>query len=154
MKRVLIAIVLGAAVAAACGSPRPTLDGTPTAPPPRAVLPLPADLAGIPGRGETSVEIGPQSPDGELELGVERDFILGHCGLISPIDIDGSLWDPVGGDNGLGDELNDLQRSELINSTSTVVVLIAPDRLEMLTPLGAVITLTRHDGPRSYFGCD
>jgi hypothetical protein len=140
--------------AAACAStPSPTPGGDPTTPPLRAVLPLPAELAGIPQAGDTSVELAPHSPDGELELGVERDFALGHCGLSSPVDLDGSLWDPIGGDNGAGGELNEPQRSELINATPTVIVLISDDRLEMLTPLGAVITFARHDGPRAYFLC-
>jgi hypothetical protein len=150
-----ICVFLLGALLIACGSaPTPSDEVLGTAPPPRAILPLPEGVSGIPGAGDTSVEIGPQSPDGELELDVERDFALGHCGLSSPIDIDGSLWDPIGGDNGAGGELNDLQRNELINVTSTVVVLISEDRLLMLTPQGAVITLARHAGPRDYFLCD
>jgi hypothetical protein len=111
-------------------------------------------MAFLPEPGDPSIELRPQSPGGELELGVERNFVLGHCGLASPVDLDGSLWDPIGGDNGVGGELNEGQRGELINATPTVVMLIEEDRLEMLTPLGAVITLARHDGPRGYFGCD
>lgn len=148
----LLIVAVALILAAACGgTPSPNPDST--APPPRPVLPLPAELAGIPQAGETSVEIGPQSPDAELELGLERDFVLGHCGLASPVDLDGSLWDPIGGDNGVGGELNDPQRTELINATRTVIVLISDDRLEMLTPLGALITFARHDGPRAYLLC-
>lgn len=79
--------------------------------------------------------------------------MLGHCGLISPIDMDGSLWDPIGGHDGAGGPLTEDQLGELINATPVVVVLTDPNTAVLQTPLGAVITLTRHDGPRDYFLC-
>jgi hypothetical protein len=130
-------------------SPTPELTATPGA----AFIPLPADLAGIPGANEPSVELSPGTPRGELEVGVARDFMLGHCGLISPIDIDGSLWDPVAGHDGAGGPLTDDQAGDLINATRTVVVLTDQNTLEMQTEHGAVVTLTRQDGPRRYHLC-
>ena len=87
-------------------------------------------------------------------MGVARDLTLGHCGLISPIDMDGSLWDPIGGHDGSGGGLTEDQQGELINASTVVVVLTDPDTAELRTPLGAVITLARHDGPRPYAMCD
>jgi hypothetical protein len=116
----------------------------------RTPLPLPANLSGIPGDEEFTTDLSPQTPRGELIVGEERDYTLGHCGLSSPIDIDGSLWDPIGSSA----QLTDAQEGELINATPAVVVLIEADTMEMRTPAGATLTLTRHQGARSYFGCD
>jgi hypothetical protein len=87
-------------------------------------------------------------------MGEEQNYTLGHCGLISSIDIDGSLWDPVAGDDGFGGPLTDAQLGELINSTPVVLVLLDPDAILFVTPLGARILMTRHDGPRDYAYCD
>lgn len=89
-----------------------------------------------------------------MEVGVARNFPLGHCGLGTPIDIDGSLWDPVSGQKADGGPLTDDHIGELINSTPTTIVLTDANKMQMTTPLGAVIVLARHDGPRSYFLCD
>ena len=136
------------------GTPSPTPTPEPTATPGVTLIPLPAGIAGIPGATEPSVELSPATPSGELEVGVPRDFRLGHCGLISPIDIDGSLWDPVAGHDGAGGPLTDDQVGDLINGTRTVVVLTDQNTLVMQTEHGAVVTLTRHDGPRDYLLCD
>jgi hypothetical protein len=70
------------------------------------------------------------------------------------IDIDGSLWDPVAGDDGFGGPLADPQLGELVNSTPVVIVLVDQDTMLVVTPLGARILMTRHDGPRDYAYCD
>ena len=79
---------------------------------------------------------------------------LGHCGLISPVDIDGSLWDPVAGDDGNGGPLTEDQEGDLINATRVLLVLIDNDTMLMATPNGARVLLSRHDGPRAYLLCD
>jgi len=149
MRSLLGALLLGFTVAA-CGtqapSPSPKKDG----PPAPTLQPIPANLSGIPGSEEFTAQITPQSPRGELTLGEARDYTIGHCGLGSPIDIDGSLWDPIGTTAALTED----QEGELINSTPTVVVLIDANTMEMATPAGALITLTRHHGPRRYYLCD
>jgi len=108
----------------------------------------------MPGPSDPTAEITPQTPPGELEVGIARDLTLGHCGLISPIDMDGSLWDPIGGHDGSGGGLTEDQLGELINATPVVVVLIDSDTAVLRTPLSAVITVARHDGPRPYGLCD
>jgi len=145
----LIAVAL---VAVGCGAdvPAPTASPTPTL----ALQPLPANLSGIPGPTDVTALLVPHTPRGELEVGVSRNFTLGHCGLMSPVDVDGSLWDPVGGHNGAGGPLNEQQSGELINETPAVVELTDPNTMVMRTAGGAVITLTRHDGPRNYYLCD
>ena len=152
MRAVLTAAVL-AALAVACTSG----DGVPAAgdPTPWNVPPLPENVAGIPGSDEQPVAvIEPHSPTGELSVGVSSGFVLGHCGLVSPVDIDGNLWDPIGGQDGNGGPLTEDQIGELINATSTLVTLTDPNTMLMTTPRGAQITLTRHQGSRRYFLCD
>ena len=137
-------------VTVACASPAPT-SRPPTTPAPTATLvPLPGNLSGIPTDEEFTADVSPQTPDGELTIGEERDYTIGHCGVSSPTDIDGSLWDPIGS----AAALTEPQEGELINATSVVVVLLDENTMEMHTPAGAVITLSRHDGPRRYFLCD
>jgi hypothetical protein len=70
------------------------------------------------------------------------------------VDIDGSLWDAVGGLNGQGGALTEDQLGDLINATPSVVTLIDDRTMEMRTSHGAVVTLIRHEGPRRYFLCD
>jgi hypothetical protein len=137
-------------VSIACGSPSPSPAPTSTTPPSPALLPLPANLSGIPTDEEFTAEVSPQTPDGELAVGEERDYTLGHCGLSSPVDIDGSLWDPIG----TAAALTEQQQGELINATPVIVVLVDESTMHMRTPAGALITLARHDGPRRYFLCD
>ena len=89
-----------------------------------------------------------------MTVGASGNFVLGHCGLASPIDVDGSLWDPIGYRISAGGELTTQHEGELINATPMVVVLSAPDTLELRSPGGALIVLQRHVGPRRYFLCD
>jgi hypothetical protein len=138
---------------AACGStPAPSLSATQASIPTNAALvPLPEGLSGIPAPGnEFTAEVAPISPADELEIGLAVNYTIGHCGLGTPIDVDGSLWDPVGS----AAVLTEAQRGEMVNETSVVMVLIDDETLQMQTPSGALLTLTRHDGPRRYFLCD
>jgi len=147
-----VAVILLIVVAAACGAAPPTSPPTdePTA---RPLLPLPGGADGIPGPGDTSVTLPAHSPAGIIQIGVPVNFPLGHCGLGSPIDIDGGLWDPIAGDDGLGGPLTRQQLGELANSATVVVTLLDPNRAVLVTPGGAVVTLQRHPGPRAYLLC-
>jgi hypothetical protein len=139
-----------------CGSatvPTASPTGMPTEPPP-VLLPLPAGLSGIPRPGTPTVVIQPRTQRGTIVLGVAQPVELGHCGLVSPIDFDGSLWDPIAGDNGAGGALTDEHQGELINATRVTLTLIEPDVLRLETPLGAVLRLVRHSGARPYSLCD
>jgi len=148
--RSVVQIVLFGLALAACGGPVPSQSPMKVAPPPPTLLPLPANLSGIPENEQFTSEVAPRTPSGELVAGEARDYTLGHCGLSSPVDIDGSLWDPIGS----AAPLTDVHEGELINSTATQVVLVDENTMAMTTPAGAVITLTRHDGPRRYYLCD
>ncbi|MCC6237380.1 MAG: hypothetical protein IT299_07380 [Dehalococcoidia bacterium] len=79
-------------------------------------------------------------------------FKLLHCGLLSPIDVDGSLWDPRTAHDGSGGALSDEQSDELVNGTPGTFTLRAPDLAEFRTTLGAVVQLHRVEA-RAYRGC-
>jgi hypothetical protein len=144
---VLVAAVIG------CASP-PAASPTPTAGPDLPTLPLPEGLSGIPGLDEFGISIDAITPPGSVPVGSEQAFTLGHCGLSSPIDIDGSLWDPVAGEGAAGGPLTETNTGELINSTAVLLVLVDAQTMLMATPAGARILLERHNGPRFYRGCD
>lgn len=71
---------------------------------------------------------------------------LGHCGLSSGIDVDGSYWDPVG--------FLDANEQDLINSASATFNLDTPSRATLRTLGGATAQLVRHPGAKYIFPCD
>lgn len=87
-------------------------------------------------------------------MGEPQSFEIGHCGLGSPIDFDGSLWDPTFGDDGSGGPLTNDQQGELINATQVELTIIDPVTALLVTPAGARVLLVRHDGARPYALCD
>lgn len=108
---------------------------------------LTADPAGSVAVGPASAEaIGAFEPESPPAGGPVAAFSLGHCGLDSPIDFDGSFWDPVGPVDG--------DAAEAINSASGTITLLAPDLAEFRAPSGFVVRLQRHEGRKSLFGCD
>src|SRR2546426_9295769 len=46
-------------------------------------------------RGPDSITLLPISPTGAV-VGVDYAYDMPHCGINSPIDVDGSFWDAVG----------------------------------------------------------
>ncbi len=96
--------------------------------------------------------IRPRSSVAGIKVGDSVDLKLLHCGVISPIDLDGSLWDPRTGHDGHGRALSDKQKGELVNGTRGTFTLRAPGMADFRTPLGAVVQLYRVD-ERTYRGC-
>jgi hypothetical protein len=76
----------------------------------------------------------------------EIPFSLGHCGLYSPIDVDGSFWDPVGPIDG--------QHPAAINASDGRLRFTGPASAEFRTADGFVLALARRAGPKSYQLCD
>lgn len=76
-------------------------------------------------------------PDG---IAGPREFTLGHCGVFSGIDVDGSYWDlvgPISFDSG-----------EAINATTGILNLTDPDHGTFSAPGGFSVQLIRHIGPK------
>ena len=71
-------------------------------------------------------------------------FTLGHCGLASPIDVDGAYWDPVG---------QIPQDERLINATAGQFRRLGPTDAEFVVD-GIRVRLRRHVGAKSPPGCD
>jgi hypothetical protein len=109
--------------------------------------PLPASIAIIAADIPT-VSVEPESV-ADLEVGQPLDYGLGHCGLWSPVDLDGSLWQAVGGAKADGSAIvegDDEAIGELINATPGVFVLVDEDRAHFTTVTGSVLELVRAPG--------
>jgi hypothetical protein len=78
---------------------------------------------------------------------------LRHCGLASPVDVDGSLWDPKSGHDGHGGPLTDDQVADVINEGPADFTLVEEGIARLVTEHGAVITLWRREGSRRYSAC-
>lgn len=88
-----------------------------------------------------------------IEPATAYRFDLGHCGLLSPIDVDGSFWDPVDGLTARGGRLDLAADPEMINVTSGFFVVIG-DEARFRTVTGSVVRLERHAGEKEFPGCD
>ena len=154
-------IVVGATVVAASDEPfPPPLDATasPSAPaspaalPGAASFPLPEIVAVIPPDIPT-VSLEPTS-EPALGVGATIPFTLEHCGLLSPVDVDGSHWQPVGGVDAMGGPVDsDDEIGELINATSGELTLVDEDTATFTTSIGSVIHLERAPGALDYPLC-
>ena len=84
--------------------------------------------------------------------GVPYTFSLGHCGLQSPIDVDGSYWDEVDGIAPNGQALDLDTDGEMINATAGVIVVIG-DEMRFRTESGSLVRFARHDGDKQFPTC-
>ena len=75
-----------------------------------------------------------------------RAFTLGHCGLGSPIDVDGSLWDAIGA--------IDSRHLAAINAAPGQFSLTGESTARFQSDSGFAVNLLRRDGPKSYRLCD
>jgi hypothetical protein len=144
----LKAIAMLAVLLAACNAPAATGPMPSTAMP--SVHPLREDILGLAGG---DFQVHPTSAPGR-EPGVIFPLSLGHCGLGSPVDVDGSLWAPIGANDARGGPIDTPEEAgELVNATSGEAVIVGANRMDFRTPSGIVVVFTRHDGPRGYPGC-
>lgn len=106
-------------------------------------------------------EEGRSGPNGEfiftpvsadIEDGVAYRFNPGHCGLHSPVDIDGSFWDELDGLTANGQPLDLEGDPEMINATAGVVVVIG-DEARFRTETRSVVRFARHEGDKDFPGC-
>lgn len=149
MIRAVLALALIAG-AAACGTTE-TLELEPW-PPEIPAQPLPplGEYAGVPGpKGGTVLEPASRS----VTDGQSYEFSLGHCGLASPVDIDGSFWNATEGRREDGAPMNLDADPEAINATPGVIALVG-DEARFRTQSGGVIRFERHAGAKEFPGCD
>jgi hypothetical protein len=69
-----------------------------------------------------------------------QPFTLGHCGIFSGIDADGSWWDPVGP--------VEMDSGDAVNATVGVLNLTDPTHGTFVAPSGFAIQLERRDGAK------
>jgi hypothetical protein len=168
--RAIVPLLLGIVLVASCEasptlpqvSPSPGVTGSGGVSPsadatspidPSAFHPLPPDLSMVPGPRDPSASITARSR-ADVEPGVVVPFALEHCGLGSPFDFDGSLWDPVAGRDADGGPIDSSDEiGELINPTTGEVLLLGSGQVHFRTPGGSVVLLTRHVGAKTYFLC-
>ena len=67
-------------------------------------------------------------------------FTLGHCGIFSGIDVDGSWWDPVGPVA--------MDSGEAVNATPGILTVLDPNHATFTTPAGFAVQLQRRAGPK------
>jgi hypothetical protein len=149
-----VALALAAGLLTACASgsaPAPTvtvewlLDG-----PGREMPPLGERPEGEPGPGGGTILQPVSAP---IASGTAYRFRLGHCGLLSPIDVDGSFWDPVEGVSALGAPIELESDPEMINATGGTLAVFS-DEMRFHTDGGSIVRFTRHDGAKEFPGCD
>ena len=102
---------------------------------------------------EEVLSVFPSGPSSAaIEDGIPYTFNLGHCGLGSPVDVDGSFWDPIDGVSPNGQPLDLGADNEMINATAGVIVVI-DDEARFRTETGSVIRFARHRGDKEFPAC-
>lgn len=142
-------------------TPAPSPTPSPSASAPASVAPTADPFAGIPllpadlRLPDGDFTVRPDSARG-LPLNTIVPFDLGHCGLYSPVDLDGSLWEPIAGTDGEGGPIDeDDEVGQLINGTPGQAILVTPQRLDWRSTQGppVVVVFQRLPGERGYPGC-
>jgi hypothetical protein len=133
-------------------SPSPTASAPSPSPTPPAyptLFPLPANLTNV---GEIGGEASPRTAHIAEPLRA-YPYQLGHCGILSGVDFDGSWWDAVGGQSGNDTPLTQDQVGELINATAGTIKLVGQNASLFQTKSGLVLGLARHGGKKSLTAC-
>lgn len=92
----------------------------------------------------TESQVGGFRPTSGPAVGPIVEFTLGHCGLSSPIDVDGSFWDPYGAID---------PDDALVNASDGQFRRLGLNEAEFITA-GSRVQLRRHSGAKSPPGCD
>ena len=94
-------------------------------------------------RGPNSITLMPISPRGAV-VGVPYGYDMPHCGIASPIDVDGSFWDAA---------IPPADRTEFDMQTGTFT-LLSTTEATFTAADGRVLRLVRHAGPKAFGFCD
>lgn len=150
-----------ALVLAACGSTAPA-----PRTPPVSAAPEPAGWPALDRGGRPLAPLGPYrfvtAPDGRsvaepasarIEHGVAFRYALGHCGLLSPVDLDGSFWEAIEVTSADGRSVDPRVHPEMINATDGVVAVIG-DEARFRTDGGTLVRFERLPGEMAFAACD
>lgn len=93
-------------------------------------------------RTSNSITLLPISPTGAV-IGTDYAYALPHCGIRSPIDVDGSFWDAV-----------DLPPDPVqFDGLPGTFRLTSPNNATFTAPDGSVLHLARHGGAKQFGFC-
>ena len=95
-------------------------------------------IATAPGESFT-VAVAPSSIAGQLRTDPIH-YTLGHCGLMSGVDVDGSWWDPVG--------FVDIDHGDAINAAEGTFTPHDPNHATFVTDGGFEVSLVRRVGQK------
>jgi hypothetical protein len=151
----LLGVVVGVLLGACSADAVPTetasgFAGIPTSNPRDLPLIFESREEGRPGPNGGTVFDPISAP---LDDAVVYRYGLGHCGLHSPVDVDGSFWDLVDGTTASGAALDLAGDAEMINATQGAIVVIR-DEMRFRTATGSVVRFERHQGEKEFPGCD
>jgi len=110
----------------------------------RVPTPDPAAVVNQPvlARGSTSITLLPISPSGAT-IGVAYGYDTPHCGIGSPIDVDGSFWDAIG----------IAPDSSHFDGLPGTFRLVSANTAEFTSADGQVLNLVRHEGSKGFRFC-
>jgi hypothetical protein len=110
----------------------------------RVPTPAPEAIAAQPvvGRTQSTLTLLPISPTG-AQIGVAYTYEMPHCGINSPIDIDGSFWDAA---QALPDPV-------AFDGVTGSFRLTSADAATFTSDSGAVLRLVRHMGAKEFGFC-
>ena len=94
-------------------------------------------------RADGTITLMPISPRGAV-VGVGYGYVMPHCGILSPIDVDGSFWDSA--DATTGTELMDGEPGTFRLIDEDTAVFTRPDDDNTLR-------LVRHEGAKAFGLC-
>jgi len=114
---------------------------------------LPAAGARPDGRPGTEGGTILRAASAAIASGTPYRFSLEHCGILSPIDVDGSFWEPIDGVASDGRPIDLAVDGEMINATAGVIVVIG-DEARFRTDSGTVVRLERSGIEKEFPGCD
>ena len=93
-------------------------------------------------RGPDSITLSPISPSG-ASIGVSYGYTMPHCGIHSPIDVDGSYWDAIG----ISPDSVDF------DGRAGLFRLLSNDAADFTETDGRVLNLVRHVGSKEFRLC-
>lgn len=93
-------------------------------------------------RGSNSITLLPISPSGAA-IGVTYGYDMPHCGIHSPIDVDGSFWDAIG----IAPDSVDF------DGQPGTFRLVSANTAEFTRADGQVLNLVRHEGSKEFRFC-
>jgi hypothetical protein len=139
-----LCVIAAVAVALAACTATPSLAPGTVAWGDRVPTPNPSAVAAQPvlARTPTTITLLPVSPRGAA-LGVPYRYEMPHCGLLSPVDIDGSFWDAA----------DPAHPTPHVDGTQGVFQLTTADLATYTADDGRSVELARHAGAKTFGFC-